>query len=69
MKFATERFSFSSPEYLFVVYLYMFLFVQETSYAQVADSLKQGHQVMVFVHSRKDTGKTADKLVTSFLIY
>jgi activating signal cointegrator complex subunit 3 len=26
---------------------------------QVVDSLKRGHQVMVFVHSRKDTGKTA----------
>lgn len=25
---------------------------------QVVDSLKAGHQVMVFVHSRKDTGKT-----------
>lgn len=25
---------------------------------QVVDSLKHGHQVMVFVHSRKDTGKT-----------
>lgn len=25
---------------------------------QVVDSLKRGHQVMVFVHSRKDTGKT-----------
>lgn len=30
---------------------------------QVVDSLRRGHQVMVFVHSRKDTGKTADKLV------
>ena len=26
---------------------------------QVVDSLKRGYQVMVFVHSRKDTGKTA----------
>lgn len=26
---------------------------------QVVDSLKQGNQCMVFVHSRKDTGKTA----------
>lgn len=25
---------------------------------QIVDSLKRGHQVMVFVHSRKDTGKT-----------
>lgn len=28
-------------------------------YEKVVDSLKQGHQAMVFVHSRKDTGKTA----------
>jgi hypothetical protein len=27
--------------------------------AQMVESLKQGYQVMVFVHSRKDTGKTA----------
>jgi activating signal cointegrator complex subunit 3 len=27
--------------------------------SQVVDSLKRGYQVMVFVHSRKDTGKTA----------
>ncbi|CAO2818508.1 unnamed protein product [Amaranthus hypochondriacus] len=32
-------------------------------YHKVVDSLRQGHQVMVFVHSRKDTGKTADRLV------
>nr|GEV18926.1 DExH-box ATP-dependent RNA helicase DExH14 [Tanacetum cinerariifolium] len=32
-------------------------------YRKVADSIKQGHQAMVFVHSRKDTGKTADKLI------
>lgn len=25
----------------------------------MVESLKQGYQVMVFVHSRKDTGKTA----------
>lgn len=30
---------------------------------QVVDSLRQGHQAMVFVHSRKDTGKTAEMLV------
>jgi len=29
---------------------------------QVADSLKRGYQAMVFVHSRKDTGKTARTL-------
>lgn len=27
------------------------------------DSLKNGYQAMVFVHSRKDTVKTAEKLV------
>lgn len=27
-------------------------------FLQVTESLKQGHQAMVFVHSRKDTGKT-----------
>lgn len=30
---------------------------------QVVESIKQGHQAMVFVHSRKDTAKTAEKLV------
>ena len=29
---------------------------------QVADSLQQGHKAMVFVHSRKDTGKTGRTL-------
>lgn len=29
---------------------------------QVVHSLRQGHQAMVFVHSRKDTGKTARAL-------
>jgi replicative superfamily II helicase len=29
---------------------------------QVIDSLKRGYQAMVFVHSRKDTGKTARTL-------
>ncbi|GMQ10899.1 hypothetical protein CsSME_00053719 [Camellia sinensis var. sinensis] len=37
--------------------------LNEICYNKVVDSLKQGHQAMVFVHSRKDTGKTADKLV------
>lgn len=32
-------------------------------YEKVVDSLRQGHQAMVFVHSRKDTGKTAERLV------
>lgn len=31
---------------------------------QVVESLKQGHRAMVFVHSRKDTGKTARMLAT-----
>lgn len=29
---------------------------------QVVDTLQKGHQAMVFVHSRKDTGKTARTL-------
>lgn len=29
---------------------------------QIAESLKKGNQCMVFVHSRKDTGKTARQL-------
>ncbi|XAR63795.1 DNA helicase [Bertholletia excelsa] len=37
--------------------------LNEICYNKVVDSLRQGHQAMVFVHSRKDTGKTADKLV------
>lgn len=28
------------------------------------DSLRKGHQAMVFVHSRKDTGKSGRMLVT-----
>lgn len=35
----------------------------EICYNKVVDSLKNGYQAMVFVHSRKDTGKTAEKLV------
>ncbi|GJY72269.1 hypothetical protein Tco_0475972, partial [Tanacetum coccineum] len=34
----------------------------EICYRKFVVSIKQGHQLMVFVHSRKDTGKTADKL-------
>ncbi|PKA61162.1 DEAD-box ATP-dependent RNA helicase ISE2, chloroplastic [Apostasia shenzhenica] len=34
-------------------------------YEKVVDSVKQGHQAMVFVHSRKDTGKTARMLLES----
>ncbi|KAL8547142.1 hypothetical protein ACS0TY_006743 [Phlomoides rotata] len=37
--------------------------MNEICYNKVVDSLRRGHQVMVFVHSRKDTGKTANKLV------
>lgn len=33
---------------------------------KVVDALKHGHQAMVFVHSRKDTAKTAEKLVYCF---
>ncbi|OMO53157.1 hypothetical protein CCACVL1_28841, partial [Corchorus capsularis] len=36
--------------------------LNEICYKKVVDSLRQGHQVMVFVHSRKDTAKTAEKL-------
>ncbi|KAG6687042.1 hypothetical protein I3842_11G050800 [Carya illinoinensis] len=37
--------------------------LNEICYKKVVDSLRQGHQAMVFVHSRKDTAKTAQKLV------
>ncbi|XP_077223084.1 U5 small nuclear ribonucleoprotein helicase [Tasmannia lanceolata] len=37
--------------------------LNEICYNKVAESLKQGHQAMVFVHSRKDTGKTAKTLI------
>ncbi|XP_014495737.1 DExH-box ATP-dependent RNA helicase DExH14 isoform X2 [Vigna radiata var. radiata] len=37
--------------------------LNDICYRKVADSLRQGHQAMVFVHSRKDTVKTANKLV------
>ncbi|CAN6469997.1 unnamed protein product [Victoria cruziana] len=37
--------------------------LNEICYNKVVESLKNGHQVMVFVHSRKDTGKTARTLV------
>ncbi|KAI5648293.1 hypothetical protein M9H77_34298 [Catharanthus roseus] len=36
--------------------------LNEICYNKVVDSLRQGHQAMVFVHARKDTGKTAEKL-------
>lgn len=37
--------------------------LNEICYKKVVASLRQGHQAMVFVHSRKDTAKTAEKLV------
>ncbi|XP_010546203.1 PREDICTED: DExH-box ATP-dependent RNA helicase DExH14 [Tarenaya hassleriana] len=37
--------------------------LHEICYKKVVDSLRQGHQAMVFVHSRKDTAKTAEKLI------
>jgi activating signal cointegrator complex subunit 3 len=33
--------------------------MNEVTYKKVIESIKQGHQVMVFVHSRRDTVKTA----------
>ena len=38
--------------------------MDEICYQKVLDSLQRGHQAMVFVHSRKDTGKTARMLAT-----
>ncbi|CDY47017.1 BnaC02g42020D [Brassica napus] len=37
--------------------------LNEICYKKVADSIRQGHQAMIFVHSRKDTSKTAEKLI------
>ncbi|CAA6657392.1 unnamed protein product [Spirodela intermedia] len=39
--------------------------LNEICFSKVVESLKQGHQVMVFVHARKDTGRTA-KTMTEF---
>ncbi|XP_078430193.1 U5 small nuclear ribonucleoprotein helicase isoform X4 [Wolffia australiana] len=39
--------------------------LNEICFFKVVDSLRQGHQVMVFVHARKDTGRTA-KMLTEF---
>lgn len=36
--------------------------MDDVCYQKVVDALKRGHQAMVFVHSRKDTGKTARML-------
>jgi len=35
------------------------------AYERVSQALKDGHQAMVFVHSRKDTGKTARALLSA----
>ncbi|KAG9154776.1 hypothetical protein Leryth_014281 [Lithospermum erythrorhizon] len=37
--------------------------LNEICYNKVVESLKQGYQAMVFVHARKETGRTAEKLV------
>ncbi|KAM7267618.1 hypothetical protein ACFE04_009784 [Oxalis oulophora] len=37
-------------------------------YKKVVESIKQGHQAMVFVHSRKDTVKTADALCHNVMV-
>lgn len=36
--------------------------MDEVCYQKVVDSIRKGHQAMVFVHSRKDTGKSARML-------
>ena len=36
--------------------------MDEIAYQKVVSALKRGHQAMVFVHSRKDTGKTGRTL-------
>lgn len=36
--------------------------MDDICYQKVVDSLKKGHQAMIFVHSRKDTGKTGRML-------
>ncbi|KAE9599497.1 putative DNA helicase [Lupinus albus] len=37
--------------------------LNDICYKKVVESIRQGYQAMVFVHSRKDTAKTAQKLV------
>jgi activating signal cointegrator complex subunit 3 len=37
--------------------------MNEITYRKVLERVRQGHQVMVFVHSRKDTAKTARTLI------
>lgn len=41
-----------------------FIYLLACFACQLVESLKQGYQAMVFVHSRKDTAKTAEKLVS-----
>ncbi|SMN21670.1 similar to Saccharomyces cerevisiae YER172C BRR2 RNA-dependent ATPase RNA helicase (DEIH box) [Maudiozyma saulgeensis] len=36
-------------------------------YEKVLESLKEGNQVIVFVHSRKETGRTGDYLIKKFI--
>lgn len=38
------------------------ILMTELCYEKILESLKDGNQVMVFVHSRKDTVKTAETL-------
>ena len=39
--------------------------MDDVAYERVSQALKDGHQAMVFVHSRKDTGKTARALLAT----
>jgi len=39
--------------------------MDDVAYDRVSQALKDGHQAMVFVHSRKNTGKTARALLTT----
>jgi len=48
----------------FSCFLHLYLHMTLTSNWQVVESIKQGHQALVFVHTRKDTGKTARTLVS-----
>ena len=45
-------------------FLHSYLIHDSYSNWQVVESIKQGHQALVFVHTRKDTGKTARTLVS-----
>ena len=39
--------------------------MDDIAFDKVLDSVRRGHQAMVFVHSRKDTGRTARSLATA----